>query len=144
MPHCCGILVFLKTMRSLSREVVFKYLFSTFFNEDSKDELFNRLLKEEKLSEQDVGFATDLRVAIDTHREELLSTLNDYSTDYKIERIFTADKCAIILGMAEMKYIEGIPASVSIDEAVKIAKKYSAERSVDFVNGILGAFSRGN
>ena len=36
------------------------------------------------------------------------------------------------------KNIDGIPPVVSVSEAANLARKYSTERSADFVNGVLG------
>ena len=44
--------------------------------------------------------------------------------------------------MAEIKYFEDIDAAVSIDEAVRLVKKYSTESSLGFVNGILAEFTK--
>ena len=43
------------------------------------------------------------------------------------------------MAMAEILYI-GTPAVVAVDEAVALAKKYSTEKSVGFVNGVLAGF----
>jgi N utilization substance protein B len=41
-----------------------------------------------------------------------------------------------------MKYVDDVPDSVAINEAVELAKKYSTKEDSSFVNGILGAYSR--
>ena len=41
--------------------------------------------------------------------------------------------------MAELYYLDDIPVSVSINEAVELAKKYSTEKSSGFINGVLGS-----
>ena len=43
-----------------------------------------------------------------------------------------------------MKFEESIPESVSINEAVELAKKFGGEEDSLFVNGVLGAISRGS
>ena len=43
--------------------------------------------------------------------------------------------------MYEIKYLESIPDSVSVNEAVELAKKYTIDES-GFVNGVLGSFIR--
>ena len=45
--------------------------------------------------------------------------------------------------MYEIKYLDNVPASVAIYEAVELAKKYTIDES-GFVNGILGSFVRDN
>ena len=45
------------------------------------------------------------------------------------------------LAVYEIKYLDSIPDSVSVNEAVELAKKYTIDES-GFVNGILGSFIR--
>ena len=46
------------------------------------------------------------------------------------------------LAIYEMLYDDDTPASVAINEAVELAKKYGGEEDSSFVNGILGSISR--
>lgn len=124
-------------MRSLSREIVFKYIFSKLFNQNDEG-LFDVLCKD--LSSEDKDFARILLTAIEAKEGEYLSTLEKLSISYKLNRIHNADKCTILLGMAELDTFIDTPIPVVIDEAVKIAAKYSTENSTDFVNGILGQY----
>ena len=39
--------------------------------------------------------------------------------------------------------MEDVPASVAVSEAMVLTKKYESEETASFVNGILGAFVRG-
>ena len=73
----------------------------------------------------------------------MLILQENLSISYKLNRIHNADKCTILLGMAELDTFIDTPIPVVIDEAVKIAAKYSTENSTDFVNGILGQYAKG-
>lgn len=53
------------------------------------------------------------------------------------DRICAADRVLIILGLAEVEHIPEVPARVSVNEWVDIAKYYSTPRSASFVNGVL-------
>ena len=53
------------------------------------------------------------------------------------DRICAADRVLIILGLAEVEHVPEIPARVSVNEWVDIAKYYSTRRSASFVNGVL-------
>ena len=126
-------------MRSLAREVVFKYIFSKLFN-PSDEGLFNVLSKE--LSENDKLFAKTLLNAVVDNETEYLSSIETLSIGYKLNRVLAADKCALLIGMAELNAFTETPVPVVIDEAVKLSAKYSTENSTDFVNGILAEYSR--
>ena len=51
---------------------------------------------------------------------------------------------AAILRVAlyEMMYMDKIPSSVSINEAVELAKRFGGDRSSAYINGMLGTFAR--
>ncbi len=74
-----------------------------------------------------------------------LAKLNDYlaaaSPRWKTERMAAVDRNVLYLGVYEL--IEGeTPPPVVINEAVELAKKYGAEQSAAFVNGILDEIRR--
>lgn len=56
------------------------------------------------------------------------------------DRIAVTDKCALRLAAYELLHVETIPPKVSIHEAVLLARKFGAEESGRFVNGLLGQF----
>ena len=53
-------------------------------------------------------------------------------------RITWATRGIFWRGFGERKYVEGVPAVVSVSEAAGLARKYSTENSASFVNGVLG------
>ena len=127
-------------MRRQAREAVFKFIFSKLFN--SNDEgLFNVVIKD--LSDDDKKFATTLLSAVEKDMEKNLSAISDLAIGYKLDRLFNADKCALLIGIAELDNFKETPIPVVIDEAVSLSAKYSTEKSTDFVNGILSNYVRG-
>ena len=126
-------------MRSLARESVFKFIFSQLFNPDDEG-LFTVLCKE--LNEDDRQFALDLLNAVRSNESKYLDEIEKLSIGYKIDRLYTADKCAILIGMAELNAFSQTPIPVVIDEAVKLSAKFSTENSTNFVNGILAEYIR--
>lgn len=129
-------------MRSVAREVVFKYTFSKLFNSDDEG-LFNALLVNPELTQADKEFAQNLLNFIEKDFEKYQEIFNDLTLKFHSTRIFPADKCACVLGMAEFDNYPDTPKPVIINEAVNLAGKYSTEKSTDFVNGILAEYTRG-
>ena len=126
-------------MRSVAREIVFEYLFSRLFNQ--KDEgLFAVLCK--NLNKDDKEFAEKLLKSVINSEEIYAKEIQKLSENFKYERIFAADKCAISIGMAELNEFPETPKAVVIDEAVKLSAKFSTEKSTDFVNGILAEYAK--
>lgn len=68
--------------------------------------------------------------------------ITDNSKDWKINRIAKVDLAVLRVAISEILYNSSIPASVSINEAVEISKKYSNDDSHKFINGILGTVVR--
>ena len=126
-------------MRSQARETVFKYLFSRLFNPDDEG-LFDVLTKD--LNQLDKDFATELLNFTLHNEEKLLESISNLSIGYKLNRLRNADKCALLLGMAELDNFKDTPTAVIIDETVNLVAKYSTENSTDFVNGILAQYAK--
>ena len=124
-------------MRSLAREAVYKYIFSRLFNPGDEG-LFDVLCKE--LNPEDKDFAKQLLDSVDQNSEKYLSAIESLSNGYKINRVFNTDKCALIVGMAEMDAFKQTPIPVVINEAVNLAGKFSTDNSTNFVNGILAQY----
>ena len=127
-------------MRSLAREVVFKYIYSKLFNPDDEG-LFDVLIKE--LNSDDKEFAKTLKDAVEKKQAEYEDKISNLLVGYKFNRVYKADRCAIMIGMAEFDNIKSTPKIVVIDEAVKLSAKFSTENSPDFVNGILAKYIGG-
>jgi len=64
--------------------------------------------------------------------------------NWSLERMAAIDRCILRIAICELFYFEEIPANATINEAIELAKKYSAERSYEFVNGILDRICKEN
>ena len=126
-------------MRSLARESVFKLLFSQLFN-PSDEGLFAVLCKD--LTESSKQFANELLNCVNENMDTYLEKIENLANGYKINRLYNVDKCALLIGMAELDNFKQTPVAVVINEAVNLVAKYSTENSTDFVNGVLAAYSR--
>ena len=56
---------------------------------------------------------------------------------WSLERMAVIDRNILRAATNELAFREDIPASVAINEALEIAKKFSTEESASFINGIL-------
>ena len=74
------------------------------------------------------------------NEQEYLNLLQDLSIGFDIDRIFSVDKCVILMAMAEIDSYPQTPVAVVINEAVNLVAKYSTENSTNFVNGILAKY----
>lgn len=129
-------------MRKNARETVYKLLFSNLFNDKFDDNFKNFIFDEEGLTQEDKAFANELIDAFYANESEVNEIIANLSKGYKLERIYTTDKCAMQIAITEMTYLKSIPYIVSISEAMELIRQYSTEESPNFVNGILAEYKK--
>jgi transcription antitermination protein NusB len=72
---------------------------------------------------------------------EIDSSIARHSEHWRIERMPAVDRNILRLAIFEM--ISGIsPAAIAIDEALQLAKRYSGDESIPFINGVLDAIRK--
>lgn len=74
--------------------------------------------------------------------EELDRIILSHSKDWTLDRIAKMDLAILRVAIYEIKYMPDIPVSVSINEAVELAKQFSYPEASAFINGVLGSVSR--
>ena len=79
--------------------------------------------------------------ARELHRIDPLIT--QHATNWRIERMAVVDRVILRLGVYELLCTPDTPPAVVIDEAVELARTFSADQAVAFVNGVLDAVHRG-
>ena len=77
-----------------------------------------------------------------TNEDKYSQVISNLAIGYKLNRLYNTDKCALLLGIAELDNFPNTPVAVVIDEAVNLSAKYSTEGSTNFVNGILSEYVR--
>lgn len=78
----------------------------------------------------------DYRIQIDKYIEK-------YSTGWKVSRISRTAVAVLRCAICEILYMDDIPNSAAINEAVELSKGYDEPETVAFINGVLGGFMRG-
>ena len=129
------------TRREL-RENVFLMLFRVEFHEgeDIAEQLDLLIDEIEDINEEDSAYINHKCSDIIAKITEIDALINESTTGWKTTRMAKVDLSIIRLAVYEMKYEEDIPSKVSINEAVELAKKYGADESASFVNGVLAKF----
>jgi N utilization substance protein B len=72
---------------------------------------------------------------------EIDALISSHAEHWRLERMPAVDRNILRLAIYEMRYTE-TPAAVVIDEALELARRFSNEESVHFVNGVLDAVHR--
>ena len=131
------------TRREL-REQVFLMRFRVEFHDASEMNEQLTLYSEqlEGCSEKDSNYILDKYKKIVEKLEEIDAAIGEASKGWKVSRMAKVDLALIRLAVFEMKFEEDVPVKVAINEAVELAKKYAADESPAFINGILGKASK--
>ena len=88
------------------------------------------------------AFALSLAEGAAAHLEEEDTLISAFSRKWNKDRLSRVALSIMRLAIYEMEHEENIPVSVSINEAVELAKKYGGEDDAPFVNGVLGGVAR--
>ena len=94
-------------------------------------------LAEKKLDDEARAFAQTLFLGTVEETEVLDRTLRERSDHWRPERMAAVDRNVLRLALHELLHHPETPPKVVINEALEIARRYSGEESVEFVNGVL-------
>ena len=86
-----------------------------------------------------IDYIKNIRLGIEEKHEEIDAIIEKNLKNWKIERISKVNLAILRIAVYEMKYVDDVPDKVALNEAIEICKKYSDEKSVSFVNGVLDA-----
>jgi len=110
--------------------------------EEATRAYFDTLYSEEsRIQPQRDAFLDQLVTGSVEHLEELDRQIGRHAEHWRIERMPIVDRNILRLAVYEMMHSD-TPAPVVIDEALELARRYSNEESVQFVNGVLDAVHR--
>jgi N utilization substance protein B len=134
-------------LRRKSRELALQFLFSHDFHEradapDAPDALardWELFCQSFETGTKAMPYGWTLARGICRHLGEIASLLAGHSHRWRVERMSAVDRNILRIAVFELRYSGDVPAQVAINEALEIAKRYSIDDSVAFINGILDA-----
>ena len=115
-----------------------------FFDEEyfatlaGEDELFAEY-PEKKQKDYIIRLAENM----EAYRIQIDKYIEKYAHGWKVERISKTAIAVLRCAICEVMYMDDIPNSAAINEAVELAKGYDEPETVAFINGVLGGFMRG-
>ena len=80
-----------------------------------------------------------LVTGVEAHRDRLDAAIAARARGWTLQRMPVIDLSVLRLGAFELAERPDVPVAVVIDEAVKLAKRFSTDDSGRFVNGVLAA-----
>ena len=126
--------------RKQAREEAFILVFEKEFNDNGIEDILESAAEARDLVPDE--YINTVFKGVYEHLEELDSIISESSVGWNIKRISKTALCIMRLAIFEMKYLDDIPVSVSINEAVELCKKYATENDASFVNGILSTVAK--
>lgn len=124
--------------RRQAREAVFELLFETEFTaERTPEETLALALEQREMAEDD--YIRSAYLGAMAHRAVLDVLLSRFSKGWKTDRMSRVSRAVLRLGTYEMLYCDDIPSSVSLNEAVELAKKFDDPKARAFINGVLNS-----
>jgi N utilization substance protein B len=82
-------------------------------------------------------FFLELVEGVYKNKVEIDALINETSENWKLDRMAVVDRNILRFSVYELLYVDDIPPSVTMNEAIELAKRYGAEDSPSFINGIL-------
>ena len=125
--------------RKLSREKTMELLFGMTLSKDTIEETIENFIDnyEGNIKEIDLTYVKQALIGIENNKEAIDKVIEENLHNWKLERISKVNLSILRLSTYELLYDEEIPRNVAINEALEITRRYSDEKSVGFINGIL-------
>jgi N utilization substance protein B len=129
--------------RRKAREYALQILFQTDFTGKKSDGEALREFWSAKKENADVRkFTEDLVKGTLDKIEEIDAVIEKVTENWLLKRMAAVDRNILRFAAYEILYRKDIPAAVTINEALEIAKKYSSSESASFLNGVLDRLAR--
>ena len=93
--------------------------------------------REYSVSEESRAFAEQLVRGVLEHRQELDATIAKYATNWTVSRMPIVDRNILRAGLYELLWVEEVPAKVTMDESIELAKSFGDHDASKFVNAVL-------
>lgn len=123
--------------RKMAREEAFILIFEKAFNDSTVEEILEIAADVRDLVPDE--YINTVFKGVFDNLEELDGIISEKAVGWKISRISKTALSVLRLSIFEIKFMEDIPESVSINEAVELCKKYATKEDASFVNGILAS-----
>lgn len=126
--------------RRTARKHVFNIIFQVDFNKDEAlENIINTYSDEiEPIEAGDMSFVKSEVCGIAENMEAITETVNRCANGWTMDRMNNVDATILKIAVYEILFCEDVPDKVAANEAVELAKQYSADKAPGFINGILG------
>ncbi|AFZ56448.1 transcription antitermination protein NusB [Anabaena cylindrica FACHB-243] len=82
------------------------------------------------------NYAKEIIITVNDNRSIIDQFISEALVDWQVSRLAQIDRDILQIAVAEMRFMR-VPASIAINEAVELAKRYSGDEGHRFINGVL-------
>ena len=93
--------------------------------------------QENEATDEVKAFAERLVAGVLEKKKDLDALIGKYATNWKISRMPIVDRNILRAGAYELLWMDDVPAKVTVNEAIELAKSFGDDDASKFVNGIL-------
>ena len=126
-----------RSTRRKGRELALQALYQIEMTSDPSAGAVDLFLRHFEGNVKAKEFARRLVSGAVSQRAEIDRLIDRATENWKLERLARVDFLILRLATYELVFCPDIPASVSLDEAIEIAKRFGSEESASFINGVL-------
>lgn len=119
--------------KSLARENIIKILYQQDVTQYELNDICKNFIDKREYDKKYLSSTLDL---IENNKAVIIDKIES-NTNVKVSDTSPIDRSILFLSVSELLFKNDIPPKVVLDEAIKIAKKYSTEKSYKFINTIL-------
>lgn len=125
--------------RKRSREIAMELLFGMTLSKNTLEETLENFIEDYgmDIKKIDLEYIKNILKNIQDNMEVIDGKIEDALSNWKLDRISKVNLTILRLAVGEMLFLDDVPSKVAINEAIEITKKYSDDKSVSFINGVL-------
>ncbi len=127
--------------RRKSREIAMTLLFEMSINKEDHNEILTNFKEhtDSDLTDVDMDYVQRVLKGVQENLHEIDNKIEQNLINWKLYRLSKIDLAILRTSTYEILFEADIPAKVSVNEGIELAKKYSDEKSFQFINGVLGS-----
>jgi len=129
--------------RRKARELTLKALYAYDISGTDVEQISNDIISPSLIKSEAKKFSESLFLKVVEKRGQIDSLIKDHTKSWDFSRIATIEKNILRMGICEFLFFDDIPSTISIDEAIELAKKYADKDSKNFVNAVLDSILKG-
>ncbi len=126
--------------RKAARENAFILVFEKYFRDETVDCIIKDAIEARDFEYND--YVEQVFCGVFENIESIDNTITENLRGWKINRLSKVSLALMRVAIYEMHFIDEVPISVSINEAVELAKKYSTKDDASYINGVLGSIAK--